>query len=278
MRRSSILWIAAVVLTLATAIFQRITGPSYPIRDHTAIGGKDIAYTLERSHPGEGDAPVRVVVPDRSVEGLLYWKRHKTDDAWKLVVMHRRGDTLVAALPHQPPAGKLEYRVNLSDTGAAVLLPEKSPAVLRFRGDVPTPVLILHIAVIFAAMLLSTRTGLEVLAAAPRYAILTQWTVWMLFAGGLVLGPIVQKYAFDAFWTGWPFGTDLTDNKTAIAFAGWMAAAFALQRSKHPGRWVAGAAILLIVVFLIPHSLLGSEIDYEAAERTRTGQTFPPRP
>lgn len=275
MRRSPLLWIAAVILTLATAIFQRITGPSYPIRDRTDLGERDIAYTLERSHAGDGDAPVRVVVPDRSVEGLLYWKRHKTDDAWKLVVMNRRGDTLAAALPHQPPAGKIEYRVNLSDSVTAVLLPDRSPAVLRFRGDVPDPVLILHIAVIFAAMLLSTRTGLEILAPAPRYAALTQWTVWMLFAGGLVLGPIVQKYAFDAFWTGWPFGTDLTDNKTAIAFAGWMAAAFALQRSKHPRRWVAGAAILLIVVFLIPHSLLGSEIDYDAAERSRTLHTSP---
>lgn len=28
--------------------------------------------------------------------------------------------------------------------------------------------------------------------------------------GGMILGPIVQKYAFGEYWTGFPFGGDLT--------------------------------------------------------------------
>ncbi len=44
----------------------------------------------------------------------------------------------------------------------------------------------------------------------------------LLVLGGFLLGPIVQKYAFGAFWTGWPFGEDLTDNKTAVAVLAWL--------------------------------------------------------
>jgi hypothetical protein len=80
----------------------------------------------------------------------------------------------------------------------------------------------------------------------------------LLILGGLVFGPIMQKYAFDAYWTGWPFGGDLTDNKTAVAALAWLCAALALSRSKRPVVWALAAAIIVLVVFLIPHSLLGS--------------------
>jgi hypothetical protein len=34
-----------------------------------------------------------------------------------------------------------------------------------------------------------------------------------------------------------------------------------IPRSKNPVRWVIGAAIVTLTVFLIPHSVFGSELD-----------------
>jgi hypothetical protein len=82
----------------------------------------------------------------------------------------------------------------------------------------------------------------------------------------------VQKYAFNSYWTGWPFGGDLTDNKTALAFLGWVCALVALYRSKRPRAWALGAAIFLLLVYLIPHSLLGSEIDYDKMDRSKNAK------
>jgi hypothetical protein len=36
----------------------------------------------------------------------------------------------------------------------------------------------------------------------------------------------------------------------------------ALGRAKNPRRWMVGAALVTFAVFLIPHSVLGSELDY----------------
>jgi hypothetical protein len=119
----------------------------------------------------------------------------------------------------------------------------------------------------FGAMLLSTRTGLEYFKDTGRLRALTWWTIGFLVAGGVILGPIVQKYAFGAYWTGWPFGTDLTDNKTAVALAVWLVTALNLHRSRNPRLWAALAAVVLLAVFLIPHSLLGSELDYRSLEQ-----------
>jgi hypothetical protein len=79
----------------------------------------------------------------------------------------------------------------------------------------------------------------------------------------MIFGPIMQKYAFGAFWTGVPFGIDLTDNKTLIAVIGWLIALIALRKTIHPKRWIIFASVLMFVVYLIPHSVLGSELNYK---------------
>jgi hypothetical protein len=80
----------------------------------------------------------------------------------------------------------------------------------------------------------------------------------------------VQKFAFGSLWTGFPFGYDLTDNKTLIAFIGWVIALIAGRKGKPARGWVLAAAILLLIVFLIPHSLLGSELDYSEVSKPQS--------
>lgn len=173
--------------------------------------------------------------------------------------MTRSGSALQGMLPHQPPAGKLRYEVLLRKGASEVQLPA---VVIRFRGDVPAPVLIVHVIAMFGGMLLSTRAGLGACAGETGLRPLIIWTLMLLGAGGLILGPVVQKYAFDAYWTGWPFGTDLTDNKTAAAVAFWLSAYLAMPRVRSPRAWAAAAAVGTLAVFMIPHSVLGSELDY----------------
>lgn len=262
MRRSWVLWILALVITLASAVYQRITGPTHPKRGKATLAGKEVRYRLVRSMAG-GDAEVRAPAVSPETRGTLAWKRHKTRDDWTYVEMTRDGDQLVGKLPQQPPAGKLAYRVILQDGSERVTLGGE-PVILRFRGEVPMAVLVLHVIAMFGAMLAGTRAGLEYFRPQPQYRALLLWTVGLLTVGGLVLGPIVQKYAFGAYWTGWPFGTDLTDNKTAVAWLAWLIAWLKLRRTpERAGAWVLGAAIVMMIVFAIPHSLLGSELKYE---------------
>ncbi len=256
------LWTLAVVVTLASAVWQRVSGPTYPVRGAAAVGGTAVSYRLLRSHGGPGDQPVRVTAPDPAVSGTLAWRRYPSSEAWRFVPMTREGDALVGALPHQPPAGKLAYQVRLSRGADTALFPER-PAVTRFKGDVPAAVLIPHVLAMFTAMLLSTAAGLFALAGRESRG-LALATLVLLAAGGLVLGPVVQKLAFGAYWTGIPFGYDLTDNKTLVAAVAWAAAALA-QRGGRPGRGaVILAACLTLAVFAVPHSVWGSQIRWDA--------------
>ena len=262
MKKSVLLWLLAFVLTVFTAVYQRMTGPTYPVSGEVKLSAQTIEYKLDRSHGGEGDHKIQIQVKDDKICGELIWKRYKTNNEWSSVELMREEDKLFAFLPHQPPAGKLLYHVVLQKNDEVVTLPESGEVIIRFKGDVPISFLIPHIIFIFGAMLLSTRTGLEYFNDGKKIKSLTIITVLFLIVGGFILGPIIQKYAFDAFWTGFPFGHDLTDNKVLIAFIGWMLALIALYKFKNPRRWIIFASILMFIIFLIPHSMLGSELDY----------------
>lgn len=264
MTRTAVLWVCALALTVGTAVYQRLTGPTHPVSGEQILEGIRVHYTFERSHSVSSDAPVNVLLGGEGVEGVVIWKRYRSTDPWMTATLEREGNMLTALLPAQPAAGKVIYQVRLNSPRDSILVPEE-PVIMRFKGDVPLWVLIPHVLFMFASMLLSARTGLEFFRKEPAYRSLTVWTTAVLFVGGLLLGPLVQLYAFDAWWTGWPLGTDLTDNKTAIAFFAWLAALVAVVRSDRPGPWVVAASLIMLAVFLVPHSLWGSELDPSAA-------------
>ena len=86
-------------------------------------------------------------------------------------------------------------------------------------------------------------------------------------AGGFILGPMVQHEAFGPWWAGFPFDTDLTDNKTLISFLFFLLA-LATRKWKY-NRWVVALAVMvMIAVFTIPHSTNGSEYNYETQQLT----------
>jgi hypothetical protein len=256
------LWILAFLITLSTAVYQRRTGPTYPVDGKTTIANTQIRYELLTTHETGQDCPVRIEVQNPEISGVVLYKRHKTSDPWSSIPMERQENSLVGALPYQPPAGKLQYKVVLSYQGEETSLTGEKPVIIRFKGAVPLWALIPHVIVMFMAMLFSARAGLEALKPKSNPRKLALWTTGLLFVGGFILGPLVQKFAFGALWTGFPFGFDLTDNKTLIAFIGWVIALIAGRKGKPARGWVLAAAILLLIIFLIPHSLLGSELDY----------------
>ena len=90
--------------------------------------------------------------------------------------------------------------------------------------------------------------------------------------GGMVLGPIVQKYAFGEYWTGFPYGGDFTDNKMLIMWLVWVIALAIAGFKPKPKERLSRIAILLAAavmsfVYLIPHSMGGSTLDYDKVDQ-----------
>lgn len=263
--KSGLIWFLVIIFTLAIAYYQRKTGPTHPKSGKVVVENEVIKYKMPRSHSGNDDEVIKIKVPDQEITGIYQYKRYNVDEEWTAVDMQRDGEYLIMVLPGQPMAGKLQYIASLVKDYKAYVLTEDF-VIIRFTGAVPLSVLIIHVVLMFMVMIFSTRTGVEARLKRPltyKYAIIT--TI-LLFLGGLILGPVVQKYAFGDFWTGWPFGQDLTDNKTLVAFIFWVIAIIRLRKNKNHRGWVIAAAIVLLAIYLIPHSMFGSELDYTSGE------------
>ena len=255
-----LIWFFALLFTAGLAIFQRMTGPTYPIRGKIEINGETIKYKLLRTSDDPGDQKLMIKVADTSIKGEFTFRRFKSHDNWSVQPMTREGENLVAFVPHQAPAGKVMYYVTLNKQQ---LNPE--PTILRYKGEVPSIIIAPHVLFIFLAMFFAVITTLEAIFKRKNVYLFTWLTVIFFFVSGIILGPLMQEYAFGALWTGWPFGQDLTDNKTLASLIVWIIALVVLRKNRENRIWPIIAFVVMLVVFLIPHSVLGSEIDYTKA-------------
>jgi hypothetical protein len=272
---SWVLWILAVAIMFAAADFQERTGPTKEFRGSFFAAGQEHAFELVRSGNTDADAPV--IVPDPGLTGTVHYKRFPTDDPFSPIPMESLGGELQGLLPAQPAAGKLEYYVVLESDQGSIRIPEEETLIIRFKDPVPLGFLVPHVIMMFIALLVGVRTALGAVFHPVGLKKLAWTTLGLMTVGGMILGPIVQKYAFGALWTGWPFGYDLTDNKTLIMWIVWVGVALVLAKRPSPKDWVGRGAILLaavvmMAVYLIPHSLRGSELDYGDMEVTTSDE------
>ena len=263
--KKTMIWVLAFIITAASAVYQRVTGPTYPAKGSVNFAGQEIKFKLPRSAENKGPCRVVINLPESTpadFQGYLEFRRHKTNNPYNILAMKREGQQLIGYLPKQPAAGKLEYYVHLVRDSQEISLTREKPVIMRFKGPVPAPLLLGHVLVIFLAMLFSTQAGLIALLAKDGYTNIVKWTAILMFIGGFILGPLIQKFAFGVFWSGFPLGKDLTDTKTLLAMLAWIAALASGRKTQPKRGWVIGASLITLVIFLVPHSVLGSELKW----------------
>ncbi|MEJ2216363.1 MAG: hypothetical protein P8099_07085 [Gemmatimonadota bacterium] len=267
--RSAAYWALALLVMLVAAAYQRRTGPTYPVNGQLHIDGQVRHYELLTSHDTRADAPVVVPDPGGAPAGTLYYRRYPTNEPFTTVPLRVEDGNAVAALPAQPPAGKLQYYLRLQTRAGPVRIPaDPDDVIIRFKGHVPLGVLLPHVLLMFLAMLVGVRTALAAFFRTGETRALAWTTLAGFTLGGMILGPVVQKFAFGAAWTGVPLGWDLTDNKTLVMWLAWLAACVVpeIRRLAYLRRsLVLSASAVMLVVYLIPHSLLGSQFEYSGA-------------
>jgi hypothetical protein len=282
MMKKIVFWILAVVITITAAIYQRMTGPTYPKKLMAQVNRQSYELRMVRSIGLDERSEVKLAVQDTSASALLYFRRYPTNEEYKAVpfayktypvnsfIMNKifkmtEDKGFFAPVPVQPAAGKIQYYFEVTDDSGTTTYGKDNPIVIRFKGTVPLWILLPHVLAMFTAMLFSVVAALFALGRIRRYRFYTNLTFIILLIGGFLLGPLVQYFAFGKLWTGVPFGWDLTDNKTLIAIIAFLIAFLGNRKKDRPWLTVM-ATVLMLVVFSIPHSLLGSEFNYESGK------------
>lgn len=257
-----LVWFIAVIITLGASVYQRMSGPTYPLKISGIPGDENYTAKLLRTAETGKSAMITLEESDAFDKVLLIYSKYPGDFESTTIHVKNTGGAWEAYLPDQPPAGKLKYYIVLFKDGEQIWDNKHNAAIIRFKGAVPSYILIPHVIAMFAAMLFSMVTLFSIVFNKGNYRLFMYLTIGLLIVGGFILGPIMQNYAFGDYWTGWPVGKDFTDNKTLIGLMFWLLAL--VLNFKKDRKWiVVVAAISMLVVFSIPHSLGGSEFNYE---------------
>ncbi len=260
-----LLWILALVITLSAIFYQRITGPTHNKKTKLEINQNKYKLKFPRTHSSSSDCEILLNIPDQKVKAKLFYRKYPTNDNWTSLEFTREGDLLKASLPKQPAAGKLVYFLELNSANEKTFLFKKEPVKIRYKNDVPPAILIPHIIIMFISMIFANVAGIFAIARIRRFRFYTNVSLFLLTIGGMILGPLVQFYAFGDAWTGVPFGWDLTDNKTLISFLFWVLAVI-MNRKKGKPVYTIIASIVTLIIFSIPHSMFGSELNPNTGE------------
>jgi hypothetical protein len=188
-----------------------------------------------------------------------------------------------ASIPWHPKAVKAWYYLEaagLRDEGEVkVVLPEKksgqvSPVRLKFEGVVPAYIVIPHVLCIFAAIFFAILTVFSAIdlkrgtGTLKKSVKLCGATAFLLFLGFFPFGWAMNYFAFGVLWEAFPFGRDVTDNKSQIMILFWLVALFLVKGTlwgKGDSRnlvsgsgyatWVFVSFIATLLILAIPHSL-----------------------
>jgi hypothetical protein len=259
--------VLAVVLTLVVLFLSRYFGPNRKYTVETKLDGVTLSHKAPRGKEGEGPAELTLVVTgsqaaDFSAELV---GQVKGTESWERLDPARVEDgNYVFEVPSKPWTTRYFYRFEARQGGNTVTLARQNgdPMMVKFKGSVPAWIVTCHVLGMFGGFLLLILSVFYALELARgknenRTAGRLAWWSWIvLFIGAVPFGIPMNYYAFNVYWEAFPFGGDVTDNKSQIALIIWLLAVLGLsfRRGRKTGLAVVLAGILVLAIFLIPHS------------------------
>jgi hypothetical protein len=252
-------WALAIIITLSAVVFQRMSGPTHPLKAEFTLNDATYKVALLRSLNIGKEMKLRIKDLPQDVQIHCIFEPYISDSPqWDTLSARRdeHGAFIIQFPPHHA-AEKINYFIVIASSSESVFITNEA-VTLRFKNSVPAWLLIPHILLMFAAMLFSNLSGILAFIKQNSFYRYAKLALWCLLGGGMILGCLVQKMAFGIYWSGWPFGQDLTDNKTLFLVLIWAATVWFNRKLKKRYIWAVIAAIVMLAVYAIPHSTMGS--------------------
>ncbi len=283
--------ILALILTLVLLVVARKTSMVRSVDLKVEKDGMTIEHKAVPKKEGAGNAVIKAKIkgiknPENKV--LLSYKIKEKESgiltnyfSTVMIPDKEKQTDFKGIIPHQPKGDLAFYYIKVVDQEGEPLLtvPEAKnlkikPIRLRFEGEVPGLVLLPHILAMFGGVTFAFLSFFSILdlkrkkVTLQKSVNLTRITLALLFLGTFPLGWALNWYAFGVLWEAFPFGKDVTDNKTQIVFLFWLVTLILVKGSFLSGDpkknifgektyfWMVFASFFVtLLMYLVPHSL-----------------------
>lgn len=270
--------IIGIVLTLLLLAAARRLSTGRPADLVSEAQGMKVYHRTVTEMVGRGQPCVRArIEPVQHAAMVVRWISPPSSEIQARGMWEIKKGLFEACLPKLEKGTKIKYWITASNVeGTKVRVPADPGkfGVLRYKGTASSVVIGAHVLFMFGAfffMVMSVLAAIEILRGredkknAVRAA---RWVLASSFIGGWPLGFILNHQTFGTLWEGFPFGYDVTDNKTQAIFILWFVSMLLswgsfIGRGEEKDRLGRRAFALSIVVcfavslvlFILPHSM-----------------------
>lgn len=272
--------LAGILITLLIFVVARRISKNRPTELEMSLGDIQITHSTVYEHVGPGQPEILLsVIPPVEIDAEVRYRAPGTEEFETVGMSEISKGTWSARLPARDKGGRLEYGLRISsektaEGGTATSSSEVGYYLIKFKGEVSVTIIILHVLCMFAAFFFIIEALLGAFAilfkGEEREFVVAQsrWVLLFTFLGGWPLGFALNWQTYGVLWEGFPFGYDITDNKTQLIAIFWIIIAALSWKSfacRRTGRDLAGAGVYAVAViiasilslglYLVPHSL-----------------------
>ena len=273
--------LAGILITLVIFVVARRLSKNRPSEVEWTGNGVKITHltVYEQVGPGQPEIILQVKPATEIAASVLY--RVPGVETFDTVGISEISDGIWSArLPMGKKGDRLEYGIRITqmtllDGGSSsTATSDTGNYLIKYKGEVSVTVLALHILCMFAAFFFIVEAVLGASAMLfmgeeKEFTVAqTRWVLLFTFIGGVPLGFVLNRQRFGPIWEAFPFGIDITDNKTQLIIIVWIIIAalswksFMCRRTGRdaigPGAFAAAviiASVISLFLYLVPHSL-----------------------
>lgn len=276
--------IAAIIFTLLFLSFARKTTAMRSV--HKVVGQNGILIDHNTVPKQVGDEiPVISAKVKGASEVKLFYKIEEGGEFTSVVMRPKAGeeDIFEASMPVHPKGVKAWYYIEVkrqtTQGETKITLPDKNspdfkPVKLKFEGYVPAYIIIPHVLSIFGAIFFAVLTLFSAIDVRKVKRTLKEsikfpvWTVILMLLGFLPFGIAMNYFAFGTWWEAFPFGKDITDNKSQVILLFWLITLFLVKGTllgkgaeknlvsdRGYSNMVIISFIITVAMYAIPHSI-----------------------
>jgi hypothetical protein len=276
--------LVAFLFTLLLLVFTRKTSAVRSVYKMVEKGGIRIEHYTVPKQVGD-DVPIISAKVKGASEVNLFYKIGKDGEYQSVKMSPKQEDAndFEASIPLHPKGMKAWYYLEAVGQSEGdevkVTLPEENsgqvkPIRHKFEGRVPAYIVIPHVLSIFGAFFFATLSLFSAIdlkkgkGTLRRSVKICAITLLLLFIGFFPLGWAMNYFAFGVLWEAFPFGRDVTDNKSQIMFLFWLFTLFMVKgtlwgkaeqknliSAQDYSTLVIVSFVATIIILAIPHSL-----------------------
>jgi len=240
MKNEIILWLSSIVIVFLIGYVKNVTDKDYPTTGTFGIEGYKVSYKLDKETFDQSSYKNIVISDIKGLTGKIFW--FKEDERNELTFQEiERG--LTCEIPSLKPGQKIAYKLILNYKNRTYTIPEKDFVRLTFWGNIPSPVNILYLILMYGGLILSIRCLLELFNEQKnlkKYAFITSALFIILTA---IIFPLRNSYKLGAINSYVPPFTDLLSPVLMVILLLWIVGTILLFRKKYSG------AITVLLVF-----------------------------